>query len=234
MRAIVFGATESAQSTYDDIRKDYEIVALTDNDKNKWEKYICGVFVVNPADIFNMEWDEVIIISVSAMEAIKKQLLGMGIQPCKINTRYVELNVIPRIRFCEDFAAIVYDKGMMGSVAEAGVFQGEFAAVINRSFPDRKLFLFDTFEGFDKRDILYEERNHYSNSKEGHLSITSEELVLSKMPYPGKCVIKKGYFPESACDVDEKFCFVNLDMDLYKPTLEGLRFFYPSMIRGGY
>jgi predicted O-methyltransferase YrrM len=34
-------------------------------------------------------------------------------------------------------------------------------------------------------------------------------------------------------DVDEKFAFVSLDMDLYKPTLEGLRYFYPRMSRGG-
>lgn len=31
----------------------------------------------------------------------------------------------------------------------------------------------------------------------------------------------------------ENFCFVNLDMDLYKPTLEGLLFFYPLMVHGG-
>ena len=27
--------------------------------------------------------------------------------------------------------------------------------------------------------------------------------------------------------------FVNLDMDLYKPTLEGLKFFWPKMVKGG-
>ena len=33
---------------------------------------------------------------------------------------------------------------------------------------------------------------------------------------------------------DEKFCFVLIDLDLYKPTLEGLNFFYPKILRGGY
>ena len=47
------------------------------------------------------------------------------------------------------------------------------------------------------------------------------------------CLFKKGYFPESAHGIDEKFAFVSLDLDLYKPTLEGLRFFYPKMIKGG-
>ena len=39
--------------------------------------------------------------------------------------------------------------------------------------------------------------------------------------------------PDSAEGINEKFCFVSLDMDLYKPTLEGLRFFYPLMVQGG-
>src|SRR4051812_35726084 len=40
-----------------------------------------------------------------------------------------------------------------GSVAELGVYKGKFARFINQYFPQRSLFLFDTFEGFDKNDI---------------------------------------------------------------------------------
>lgn len=53
------------------------------------------------------------------------------------------------------------------------------------------------------------------------------------MMYPEQCIIKKGYFPQSAEEIEEQFCYVNLDMDLYKPTLEGLYFFYPRMTQGG-
>lgn len=53
------------------------------------------------------------------------------------------------------------------------------------------------------------------------------------MLHPENCIIKKGYFPKTANGINETFCYVNLDMDLYKPTLEGLRFFYPIMIKGG-
>ena len=37
----------------------------------------------------------------------------------------------------------------------------------------------------------------------------------------------------SAQGIDDEFFFVNLDMDLYRPTLEGLRFFGERMVRGG-
>jgi O-methyltransferase len=44
---------------------------------------------------------------------------------------------------------------------------------------------------------------------------------------------KKGIFPETAKDVNDKFCFVSLDVDLYEPTKEGLKFFYPLLSPGG-
>lgn len=115
----------------------------------------------------------------------------------------------------------------------AGVFQGEFAKIINENFSDRKLYLFDTFEGFDARDIAYEKEQNYSNECPGALNMTSVELVLDKMEYPDNCIVRKGYFPDTAEGIDDKFCFVNLDMDLYKPTWGGFKFFYPRMVQGG-
>ena len=44
---------------------------------------------------------------------------------------------------------------------------------------------------------------------------------------------EKGYFPESAKGIKEKFCFVNLDMDLYAPQLAALKFFSDKMVKGG-
>lgn len=233
MRAIIFGATMSAKALYKEIGKKYDIVAFCDNDVNKWGKLIDDVIIIKPDDIMGLQWDEIIIISLSAMETIKKQLLDIGIPEYKINTTYIDSKVKARKQFLQDYASIIYGRKITGCVAEAGVFQGEFAGVINESFPDRKLYLFDTFEGFDERDIIYEEKNKFSDATAGHLHLTSENMVLNKMKYPENCIIKKGYFPESAKGITEKFCYVNLDMDLYKPTLEGLRFFYPLMVQGG-
>ena len=47
------------------------------------------------------------------------------------------------------------------------------------------------------------------------------------------CMIRKGFFPETVEDIEDSFCFVNLDADLYAPTISGLRWFYPRMERGG-
>ena len=55
------------------------------------------------------------------------------------------------------------------------------------------------------------------------------DYVLSRMPHPNMIEIKKGYFLETATGLDDDFSFVNLDMDLYKPTLDGLRFFFAAL-----
>jgi O-methyltransferase len=90
----------------------------------------------------------------------------------------------------------IYDKNIDGNVAELGVYRGDFAKIINIAFPDRKLYLFDTFEGFDERDIKVELRNKYSIGNQ-NFSNTSVELVLSKMKYKENCIVKKGFFPET-------------------------------------
>jgi hypothetical protein len=116
-------------------------------------------------------------------------------------------------------------------VAEVGVFQGDFAKYIHESFPDKKLYLFDTFEGFPKDDVSRE--NLPSAAQEGHYDNTSVDTVLKKIENPEMCVIKKGYFPQTAEGIEDSFCFVNLDLDLYQPTLEGLKFFWEKMTCGG-
>lgn len=63
---------------------------------------------------------------------------------------------------------------------------------------------------------------------------TSVDLVMSKMKYKENVIIKKGYFPDSANLVEEKFCFVSLDVDLFKPMFEGLKYFYERLTPGGY
>jgi O-methyltransferase len=123
-----------------------------------------------------------------------------------------------------------------GNVAELGVYRGVFAAKINARFPDRSLYLFDTFEGFaQKEHAAAQSRGDLQSGAITNFEDTSVDLVLRKMPYPKQCIIKKGFFPDTAAGMDdEKFSFVSLDTDLYEPILNGLRWFYPRLEEGGY
>jgi len=118
-----------------------------------------------------------------------------------------------------------------GAVAELGVYKGETAAVLNRLFPERTLYLFDTFEGFSENDLAAEKK--HSVAVVGEFQDTTVDLVMSRMAYPEKAIVRKGYFPETAEGLDETFALVSLDVDLYKPIVAGLAYFYPRLSPGG-
>jgi hypothetical protein len=151
--------------------------------------------------------------------------------------RYSTLNLISQT---------IRQSDVDGDVAELGVYRGDFASYINECFPQKKLYLFDTFEGFDLRDFNYDTENHYLNQERlsldfgylppENLKETSVDFVLSRMPFKDNVIVKQGYFPETAKDIDEhiKFAFVSIDADLYLPTYEGLKFFYSRLNKGGY
>ena len=191
--------------------------------------------ILSAENILDTDFDYIMIASVHAI-AIKKQLLELGIDESRIQSMgggSAEAFAVARVNFCEKFALEVYRKGLDGSVAEAGVYQGDFSAEINRNFYDRKLYLFDTFSGFDGRDIE-EEAGYSENADRGdYLKNTSVNFVMSKMKYPENIEIKRGYVPETFAGIDDSFIFVNLDMDLYKPTLEALKWFWPRINKGG-
>lgn len=127
----------------------------------------------------------------------------------------------------------INQRGLQGDVAEVGVYKGKFAKYLNQYFPDRKLYLFDTFVGFDDRDVSIEKAQDHSTGEQD-FSNTSVDVVLQEMPFPKNCIPKKGFFPESAKGIEGPFIFVSLDADLYEPIYRGLQFFYPKLVKGGY
>lgn len=229
-KVMIFGAGEQGKKVLKDIKKKYNVVCIFDNDPRKENTFIDGIPVHNlKAEYLQQEYDLIFIGTLSGYKAITKQLIEMGVSETKINNSYVEVPTAARELFIKNLSSFLSD--IDGEVAEGGVFQGEFAKVINNLFPKKTLHLYDTFEGFDARDIEIE--SSFSNAKKGDYAITSEQMVLNKMNYPDKCIIHKGFFPETATNVSDRFCFVNLDFDLYNPTKAGLEFFGDRMVKNG-
>ena len=122
-----------------------------------------------------------------------------------------------------------------GNIAELGVYKGNFARCLNFLMPERKLYLFDSFEGFDTAEGEKEKSD--SNCTDAFLEAhknTSVSQVLQKLPYPEKAIICQGYFPESAKNISDSFCLVSLDVDFEDTTYEGLKYFWPKITAGGY
>jgi hypothetical protein len=173
---------------------------------------------------------------------VRDQLLGIGVPLEKIllnvqpdgNDLRVEF---PRREFLKNISQDFRERAISGAVAECGVCWGDFAEHINSMFPDKTLYLFDTFSSFDERDIA-QETGSFPAAKmflQKHLAITANpELVYIKCPNKSRVKIIRGYVPDTFLQIeDTEFCFVNLDMDLYAPTISSLHYFRSRMIQGG-
>ena len=115
-----------------------------------------------------------------------------------------------------------------GAIAEVGVFEGGSALLINEARGNRKLYLFDTFEGLPPvKDI---DANQFH---EGQFFADYEKV--SRLFEDKDVIISKGVFPRDTGHVvaNETFSFVHLDVDIYQATKDSLEFFYPRTSKGG-
>lgn len=129
----------------------------------------------------------------------------------------------------------IYKRKLQGAVAEVGVFRGEFAQYINKAFPDRSCYLFDTFDGFDANEALKELKS--GNCTQAFIEAykqTNIAAVVERMPYIDNIIIKQGYFPQSLDGLEDTFVFVSIDVDFEDSIYECLMYFYPRLTGGGY
>lgn len=139
-----------------------------------------------------------------------------------------------RLKTFELLVDEIKDGDIEGNVAELGVFTGDFAQLINMAFPNRKLYLFDTFEGFDSEELKRETEGELLRAMEDTFADTSVELVMEKMTYKENVIIKKGFFPDSLNGLEDVYAFVSLDCDWEESLYQGISYFYPRLAGGGY
>ena len=105
------------------------------------------------------------------------------------NKTYMETDYV-RIKSFELVVKEIYKRKLKGAVAEFGVFRGEFAQYINYAFPNKKLYLFDTFEGFNAQEALNEKKK--GNCTEAFIEAykqTNLDMVLNKLSYLENVII---------------------------------------------
>lgn len=116
-----------------------------------------------------------------------------------------------------------------GDLAEIGVYLGGSAKVLKEEMSDRKLHLFDTFEGIMGGQILSYEKEIY---QAGLYRATIQEV--KKNLGENKIFYHIGDILETKDEVkDEKFCFIHIDLDIYIPLKGSLDFFYDRLVENG-
>lgn len=151
------------------------------------------------------------------------------------------INVYEKLDYCRTMTLSlicneILEKGLEGNIAELGVFQGKFSRLMSLCLPQKNIYLFDTFKGFDTSFFNTEFEKKIAQKNLNDFNNTSLKEVIKRMPFEDKCIIRSGFFPDSIkqTDYQQEFCLVSLDCDLYEPIYQGLNFFYPRLKKGGY
>lgn len=264
-RIAIFGAGQAGMMVRTWLPATQELMCFIDNDKEKQGKMLDGLPVLSLEEALQLHPEEIIlaILNAEAEQLIRKQIEAAGFSGDCIRLGSLRAIQDVRLSALRLHAREIEARKIPGDVAELGVYQGAFAAEINRLFPERRLWLFDTFEGFHARDLAIEAERTGVKAQRRSFADTTIELVRSRLPHPEMARFVQGYFPESldfmeAADSEvtqepvnavvscssshteqreerSELCFalVSLDPDLYEPTFEGLRYFYPRLAPGG-
>lgn len=125
-----------------------------------------------------------------------------------------------------------------GDYVEFGSHRGFSTRAIHRFMdPDRTLYAFDTFEGFDERDVAVERERYDSPWGAGSFAPTSVERVAKYVgdgEWPTNLKLVKGWFPDSYRGLDDRrWRFVHVDFDLYSPIKAALEHSWEQVLPGG-
>lgn len=233
----IFGAGQAGVMVKKWLPVNQKLICFIDNNKCKQGTNLDGTEVLSLEDALKQRLD-VIWIAVLNREAsvsIESQIHDVGFDGEVIQIQSFRERQDVRLAALRLMIEEIKRREIPGEMAELGVYKGELAKEMNRLLPKKRLYLFDTFEGFDKKDIVIEKEMGSVRAAERDFSDTSMEEVRAKLPYAEQAVFCKGYFPESLSEAGilPKFALVSLDPDLYEPVYQGLRIFYPLLSTGG-
>lgn len=125
----------------------------------------------------------------------------------------------------------VLEDRIPGDFVELGVYKGNSAkllAVLGRG-RNRHTYLFDTFSGFDSRDLRGVDSRNFMDFTDTSLGAVQKLVGTEGVTYV------PGFFPESVSQIElpQHIAIAHIDCDLYEPMKAGLEQFYPRLSTGG-
>ncbi|MCI5049122.1 MAG: class I SAM-dependent methyltransferase [Rickettsiales bacterium] len=136
-----------------------------------------------------------------------------------------------------------------GDVVECGCFRGlsslmlsKYWSLIDPAHTGKGFHIMDSFEGLsapvaEDNDIP---ANHpygeaiYAMTQEGAFAAPEEHVRNTLEEYPD-ITFHKGWLPSTLSELPEdgRYRFVNVDVDVYEPTLGCFEYFWPRLVKGG-
>lgn len=159
-RVVIWGVGQGGKMMLNLLPADMRVVAFFDNNKKLKGNKIYGIPIIDSERLLKVNPDciYIAILNTEACIQVKEQIEKLEITCKIISISEFREQFDIRLASLRLIAKEIKNRNITGAVAELGVYQGEFAAEINRIFPNRYIYLFDTFEGFDERDIEIENK----------------------------------------------------------------------------
>lgn len=164
---------------------------------------------------------------------IVQRILRSGdiVEICRLGSTY-SVNPFDKLKLMvEEFMKTI---GLPGDVADCGTYRGGTGLILRRLTPDKRLHLFDTWEGTPYDDELcHHKKGSWSASLDDCKLLvgTDDKTHYHQGVFP-HCM-KQWISPSDAHAAAKHFCFVYVDMDTYQSTIDAIRFFLPRIVTGG-
>lgn len=167
----------------------------------------------------------------------KKNIDWNLIQSCKdiFNKKNKDLTFLTDVRFYSLISIVnsILSNNKVGDFVELGCWNGTSAKIISSLIKKNKkninFYIFDSFKGLSK--LKNQDKSEYviKNNFIGNYKFVKEKLKNFKF-----IKIFAGWIPEKFYKIkNKKFSLVHIDLGLYEPTLQSLKFFYPRLKKGG-
>lgn len=155
--------------------------------------------------------------------------------------KYKEFTMVDKKTYVENLRLVSRFKGVNGCIVECGVWRGGMSAGIAEVMPDRKVFLFDSFEGLppaqeiDGNDAMEWQKNkegaYYFDNCKAEMHFAERAMNMAK----ADATFFKGWFNETlpVAHLDQEIAVLRIDADWYESTWDCLNFLYPKIVKGG-
>lgn len=132
--------------------------------------------------------------------------------------------------------SLVQKYDTIGDVVEFGTFSCESAIYLSQLFPDKKIYTIDHFEGLEKSNKTLPSSSDWSEgmfglshpifSNNNRVPKTKEEAALKLKPYSNiNLIVSDVHKLKDPADYGiGKISLVNLDVDIYEPSVSSLEF----------
>jgi O-methyltransferase len=127
---------------------------------------------------------------------------------------------------------------LKGDIIECGVWRGGFSIFLAKTFPKKKIWVADSFQGFqpiEHASYTYLHERHLPN----YVVAASLEDVQANFKQfninEDRVTYLKGFVKDTLpnCGISS-ICVLRIDVDAYSATLEVLHELYDKVVKGGY